>query len=76
MALTAAALTAAAAGCTVEEKDKPTTPVNGPAAGAAAVAPGVTADSIKIGVAYPDTASIKVFTNIDLGDYEAAYKAR
>jgi ABC-type branched-subunit amino acid transport system substrate-binding protein len=74
-AATAAVLTAAVAGCTIEDKNPDTAaPGNGPAP-AAAVAPGVTADSIRIGVAYPDMASIKAFVNIDLGDYEAAYTA-
>ncbi len=39
-------------------------------------APGVTDDTIKIGVTYVDTASLKaVGLNFDLGDYVATYQA-
>lgn len=72
----AAVAMAAAAGCTVEDKEPDGAASDGaPAPGAAAVAPGVTADTIKIGIAYPDMDSIKAFVNIDLGSYEAAYNA-
>ncbi|MGA4538951.1 ABC transporter substrate-binding protein [Uniformispora flossi] len=68
-------LAAAAAGCTVEDKASQTATGGGPGTGAAAVAPGVTADAVKVGIAYPDMESVKAFVNIDLGDYEAAYQA-
>lgn len=76
-ALVAVTVAAAAAGCTVEDKADPAAPGGGPGTGAkvAAVAPGVTADAVKVGIAYPDMASVKAFVNIDLGDYEAAYRA-
>jgi hypothetical protein len=35
----------------------------------------VTADSIKIGVTYPDLEAIRQFVDLDQGDYEAAYQA-
>ncbi|MDI2124671.1 ABC transporter substrate-binding protein [Yinghuangia seranimata] len=74
--LTAAIVAATAAGCTVEDKEKQAAPFGGgPASGAAATAPGVTADAIRVGIAYPDMESIKAFVNIDLGSYEDAYKA-
>ncbi|MBX3314202.1 MAG: ABC transporter substrate-binding protein [Actinobacteria bacterium] len=38
-------------------------------------APGVTADSIKIGVTYPDLDAIRSIVDLDHGDYEAAYQA-
>lgn len=38
-------------------------------------APGVTDDSIKIGVTYLDTDAISAVVDIDQGDYEAAYNA-
>lgn len=71
LACTLAIATAAAVGsCTVED--------NAPAADsappkAAAIAPGVLADSLKIGIAYPDLSSVKQFANLDHGDYEAVF---
>ena len=38
-------------------------------------APGVTDDSVKVGVAYVDLASLAGIVDIDHGDYEAAYNA-
>ncbi|MDI2129384.1 ABC transporter substrate-binding protein [Yinghuangia seranimata] len=72
---TAAALVVT--GCTAEKKDDAKTGSSGaPAAPPAPkVAPGVTADSIKIGITYPDLDSVKQFVNIDHGPYEAAYNA-
>ncbi|MFI1381845.1 ABC transporter substrate-binding protein [Embleya sp. NPDC020886] len=68
-------MTLVAAGCTIESKG----PAGAPGAPAGpsvrAEAPGVTADSIKIGIAYPDFAAIKAFVNIDHGDFEATYRA-
>ncbi|MDI2130121.1 ABC transporter substrate-binding protein [Yinghuangia seranimata] len=72
--LAAVALAVGAAACTVEDKEKPNAAPGG-GAPAAAVAPGVTADRIKIGVVYPDMAALKQFVNLDLGDFEAAYRA-
>jgi hypothetical protein len=65
------------AGCTVQSK---ASAAGGSAGGTspAAVgssAPGVTADTIKIGVAYLDLASVKQFVNIDQGDYQATFQA-
>jgi hypothetical protein len=37
--------------------------------------PGVTDDAIKVGVTYVDLEAIRELTNIDHGDYEAAYRA-
>ena len=39
------------------------------------LAPGVTDDSIKIGITYVDLESIRQIVNIDHGDYEASYQA-
>jgi ABC-type branched-subunit amino acid transport system substrate-binding protein len=53
-----------------------TTPQTTAAPSATGPAPGVTADSVKIGVTYVDTASLaKVGLNYDLGDWPGAYKA-
>ncbi|WTW91950.1 ABC transporter substrate-binding protein [Streptomycetaceae bacterium NBC_01309] len=70
----ACALAAATAvcSCTIED-DAPAAPAGSPPAGAAAIAPGVSANSIKLGVAYPDLSSVKQFVNLDHGDYEAAF---
>jgi hypothetical protein len=38
-------------------------------------APGVTDDSIRIGVVYPDLEAIKDIIDLDYGDYEATYQA-
>jgi hypothetical protein len=45
-----------------------TAPATGPS-------PGVTADSVKIGITYLDLSSIKEITKLDLGDNKAAYQA-
>jgi len=52
----------------------------GPAGGGtgsvdAGKAPGVTADSIKIGVTYPDLEAIRDVIDLDYGDYVATYEA-
>ncbi|WTW98348.1 ABC transporter substrate-binding protein [Streptomycetaceae bacterium NBC_01309] len=78
---TAVILAAAAAlvvsGCTAEKKDDAKTgPSGAPVAPPAPkVAPGVTADSIKVGITYPDLESVRQFVSIDHGPYEAAYNA-
>ena len=41
----------------------------------AAATNGVTAEEVKLGITYPDLDSIRDLTNIDHGDYEAAYQA-
>jgi hypothetical protein len=47
-----------------------------PKSAEAAIAPGVTADAIKIGVNYVDTNALKASgLNLNLGDYEGSYKA-
>lgn len=38
-------------------------------------APGVTEDTIKVGVTYPDLANLQATIGINHGDYEAAYRA-
>ncbi|UGQ11033.1 ABC transporter substrate-binding protein [Yinghuangia sp. ASG 101] len=74
--LLAAATALAVAGCTAEKKDKADTAGGtGAPPPAAAIAPGVTADSIKIGIVYPDLSAVKHVMNIDHGDYEATYNA-
>lgn len=64
-------------GCSAEKKDAPAGPTSGSpvAPPAPRIAPGVTDDSIKIGITYPDLTAVKQFLKIDHGDYEAAYKA-
>lgn len=37
--------------------------------------PGVSADTIKVGITYPDLASIRNVVNIDHGDYQVAFNA-
>jgi hypothetical protein len=62
----------AVAGCTSgDEGDASASP--DPAE--ASRAPGVTDDTIKIGVTYPDLEAISEVTNIDHGDYQAVYQA-
>ncbi|GAA4984041.1 hypothetical protein GCM10023205_62500 [Yinghuangia aomiensis] len=51
------------------------TPGKSSASSVAEVAPGVTADTVKIGVVYPDLTAVKQFLKIDHGDYEATYNA-
>ncbi|WP_436791601.1 ABC transporter substrate-binding protein [Yinghuangia sp. YIM S10712] len=69
---TAAALVAA--GCAAEDKDDTSNAASG-APSIAAVAPGVTADTVKIGVVYPDLTAVKHILKSDHGDYEATYRA-
>jgi Periplasmic binding protein len=38
-------------------------------------APGVTADAVKVGIAFPDLSSLKDVVHLDNGDYEEAYQA-
>jgi ABC-type branched-subunit amino acid transport system substrate-binding protein len=57
-------------------KSDSTSPQTTTAPSATGPAPGVTADSVKIGVTYVDTESLKkVGLNYDLGDWAGAYKA-
>ncbi|HSA49229.1 MAG TPA: ABC transporter substrate-binding protein [Yinghuangia sp.] len=63
-------------GCTTEEKDAADSgSQSGGPAPVARVAPGVTDDSIKIGVAYPDLTAAKQFIKTDHGDYQATFNA-
>ncbi len=75
---TAVALAAAAGlaltACTAEKKDADTASPGGPAS-VARVAPGVTDDSIKVGIVFPDLTAAKQFIKTDHGDYEATYNA-
>ncbi|MFF7243050.1 ABC transporter substrate-binding protein [Embleya sp. NPDC008237] len=73
--LAALCVAAAAASCTVEDEKSPATASGSNAPAVPAAAPGVTADSIRIGVVYPDFAALKPFVNLDAGDFEVAYKA-
>lgn len=74
--LFAAAAGLVLAGCTAEKKsDTSGSPSSGGPADVAAVAPGVTADSIKVGIVYPDLSAVKQFTKTDHGDYEATFNA-
>ncbi|NUS56540.1 MAG: ABC transporter substrate-binding protein, partial [Streptomycetaceae bacterium] len=69
------ALSLVSAACTIEDKDKASAGAAPGDAAARTDTPGVTADSIKLGIAYPDYAEVKSFVNIDQGDFEAGYKA-
>ncbi|NUU24086.1 MAG: ABC transporter substrate-binding protein [Streptomycetaceae bacterium] len=61
-------------GCTAEKKDDNPSPGGSAAAPPAPkIAPGVTDDTIKIGITYPDLASVRQFVNLDQGDFELAY---
>lgn len=73
--VTAVCLGAMTASCTVESADKGTPSNSGGPAVAAGIAPGITADSVKLGIVYPDLAAVKQFINADYGDYEATFKA-
>ncbi|GAA4983665.1 hypothetical protein GCM10023205_61920 [Yinghuangia aomiensis] len=72
----AAAATLVATGCSAEKKNSPgSAGSQGGAPPAAKTAPGVTQDSIKVGIAYPDLSAVKQYLNVDQGDYEATYNA-
>jgi ABC-type branched-subunit amino acid transport system substrate-binding protein len=73
----AAAAALVITGCTAEKKDDAKGPGSGgPAAPPAPrIAPGVTADTIKIGITYPDLASVRQYVSLDSGDFEGAYNA-
>ncbi|MEX5635400.1 ABC transporter substrate-binding protein [Parafrankia sp. FMc2] len=80
--LIAAAVAALAiSACSVESKDDTPSASGGPTAeaypppAAPAVAPGVTANSIKIGFVYPDLDKVRQYIQIDHGDYKAAFQA-
>jgi hypothetical protein len=77
VAVVAMAALAMAAGCSTKSDSGSTPP--SPAAGSASAAgtpgQGVTANSIKIGITYPDLAAIRNVVNIDHGDYKTAYTA-
>lgn len=73
----AAATALAVTGCSVESGDDTASPPPSvlPAPPAPAISPGVTVDSIKLGLVYPDLSKVKQYINIDHGDYEATFKA-
>ncbi|OHV29158.1 MULTISPECIES: ABC transporter substrate-binding protein [Pseudofrankia] len=80
LGLLLAAVTAlAVAGCSVESGGDAATPSSSPsllpAPLAPAISPGVTADTIKLGLVYPDLSKVKQFVHIDHGDYKAAFQA-
>ncbi|MGR7000937.1 ABC transporter substrate-binding protein [Yinghuangia aomiensis] len=67
-----------AAACAAEESDgtdRSSAPAGPTASAEARVAPGVTADGIKVGIVYPDLTAVRKFLDIDHGDYEATYNA-
>ncbi|MBL7489781.1 ABC transporter substrate-binding protein [Frankia sp. AgB1.9] len=68
-----------AAGCsTSSAKNTPNPPAPSStlrAAPAPAIAPGVSADSIKVGFVYPDLSVVRQYVNIDHGDYQAVFTA-
>ena len=67
-----------AAGCTSGSDDDTSSTATTTATTAAVPtgpSPGVTEDSIKVGVAYVDLAPIRDIINLDQGDYKAAYQA-
>ncbi|WP_436776385.1 ABC transporter substrate-binding protein [Yinghuangia sp. YIM S09857] len=70
----AAALLAAVSACTVEDNKADSASSAGPSA-ASTASPGVTSDTIELGIAYPDFSSVQQFVAIDQGDYEATYNA-
>ncbi|WP_436791852.1 ABC transporter substrate-binding protein [Yinghuangia sp. YIM S10712] len=75
MAITAVAAVIAT-GCAGEKNDDaPSATGSTVVPPAPDVAPGVTEDSIKVGITYPDLSSVKQFMNIDHGDYEVVYRA-
>jgi ABC-type branched-subunit amino acid transport system substrate-binding protein len=76
VAATAAIAALITTGCTAEPVNQTTSPTAAPfAPPAPAISPGVTDDTIKIGITYPDLESVRQYVNIDQGDYEAAYNA-
>ena len=66
-----------AAGCTAgaDDTSSSTATTATPAEVPTGPSPGVTDDSIKVGVPYVDLEPIRDIINIDQGDYEAAYQA-
>ncbi|WP_194903893.1 hypothetical protein [Catenulispora rubra] len=80
-----AAVTAVAvivlAGCSTQSKKAATPSASGSGTSVSSgrsfptTATGVTADSIKIGVVYPDFSTVKQYVNIDQGDFQASYNA-
>ncbi|MBT2452251.1 ABC transporter substrate-binding protein [Streptomyces sp. ISL-43] len=70
LALSLALTLAAVAGCVAPAPQGPAGDTSMPA-----VAPGVTADGIKVGITYPDLEAVRQFVQIDHGDYVAAYDA-
>ena len=62
------------AGCTSGESSSDTTTTEGGEPPPSGPAPGVTADAVEIGVTYVDLESVREVTDIDHGDYEAAYQ--
>ncbi|MBL7490264.1 ABC transporter substrate-binding protein [Frankia sp. AgB1.9] len=75
--LAAAAIVIAVTGCSTASKSAPTASptVTLAAPPAPPIAPGVTADSIKIGFVFPDLSVVKQYIHIDHGDYKATFQA-
>jgi len=76
--LLAVCATVIATGCSAQKTDhgKVQAQVSAfPAPPVSNISPGVTDREIKIGIVYPDLASVRQFVNIDQGDYEGAYNA-
>src|SRR5689334_1266305 len=84
LALVAVVALVAVAGCTSGDTGKTASASGGSGASAPSTtldpqevkqAPGVTADSIKLGITYVDLKAIASVTSINHGDYEATYRA-
>lgn len=81
--LTAALLSGAllAAACTADDSTDSSSDGNdgtddtGEAAAATGPAPGVTDDTIRLGITYVDLDAVREFVDVDQGDYEASYQA-
>jgi hypothetical protein len=84
----AASLLLLAGACTANEDDEATTTTAAPdqatddtagtdttAPVATGPAPGVTDDTIRVGITYVDLDAVRQFVDLDQGDYEAAYRA-
>jgi hypothetical protein len=65
-------------GCTAGEDDEPaaTSAPEGSVAVPSGPAPGLTDDTVRIGVTFPDLEALGDIVNLDHGDYELAYQAQ
>ena len=75
--LAIALIAAVIAGCTAGDSDDPAaTTAAGSVPVATGPAPGVTDDTVRIGVTYPDLEALGDIVDLDHGDYELAYQAQ